>query len=136
MEVYMELEEFNYDGIEYEGLDEEILNQYNEKKKIYNLIEVKSQSVGFKADAKLQDFATKKVNKLDTFSDVLQSAEVFFKLINTPSEENKEVEISVKTPGKELFAKKAAKSFEEATDLATDALRNQIEKMKGKQEKK
>ena len=75
-------------------------------------MEVKIQSVGFKADAKLQDFATKKVNKLDTFSDVLQSAEVFFKLINTPSEENKEVEISVKTPGKELFAKKAAKSFE------------------------
>ncbi len=99
-------------------------------------MEVRIQSVGFKADAKLQDFATKKVNKLDTFSDVLQSAEVFFKLINTPSEENKEVEISVKTPGKELFAKKAAKSFEEATDLATDALRNQIEKMKGKQEKK
>lgn len=99
-------------------------------------MEVKVQSVGFKADAKLIDFATKKVNKLDTFSDVLQSADVFFKVINTSGEENKETEISVKTPGKELFAKKSAKSFEEAVDLATEALRNQIEKMKGKQEKK
>ncbi|MCQ2607374.1 MAG: ribosome-associated translation inhibitor RaiA [Bacteroidales bacterium] len=99
-------------------------------------MEVKIQSVGFKADAKLKEFATNKVNKLDTFSDVLQSADVFFKLVNTTSEENKEAEISIKTPGKELFAKKSAKSFEEAVDLATEALRNQIEKMKGKQEKK
>ncbi len=99
-------------------------------------MEVKIQSVGFKATEKLREFTTNKVNKLDTFSDILQSADVFFKLVNTTDEENKEAEISIKTPGKELFSKKTAKSFEEAVDLAIDALRNQIEKMKGKQEKK
>ena len=99
-------------------------------------MEVKIQSVGFKATEKLREFTTNKVNKLDTFSDILQSADVFFKLINTTDEENKEAEISIETQGKELFSKKAAKSFEEAVDLAIDALRNQIEKMKGKQEKK
>ena len=99
-------------------------------------MEVKIQSVGFKATEKLREFTTSKVNKLDTFSDVLQSADVFFKLINTSDEGNKEEEISIQTPGKELFSKKAAKSFEEAVDLAIEALRSQIEKMKGKQENK
>ena len=62
-------------------------------------MEVKIQSVGFKATEKLREFTTSKVNKLDTFSDVLQSADVFFKLINTSDEENKEAEISIMTPG-------------------------------------
>lgn len=98
-------------------------------------MEVKIQAVGFKADAKLKDFATKKINKLDTFSDFLISAEVFFKLLNAADEENKEVEIKIAIPGNDLFAKKLGKSFEEATDKSVEALRRQIRKIKGKQEK-
>ncbi|HPY81867.1 MAG: ribosome-associated translation inhibitor RaiA [Bacteroidales bacterium] len=97
-------------------------------------MEVKIQSVGFKADAKLKDFATKKINKLATFSDFLISAEVFFKVINTSNEENKETEIKISIPGNDLFAKKLAKSFEESVDKAVEALRRQIKKIKGKQE--
>lgn len=99
-------------------------------------MEVKVQAVGFKADAKLKEFATTKVNKLDTFSDSLQSAEVFFKVLNTQDEENKEVIIKIAIPGNDLVAKKIAKSFEEATDLAVEALRSQVLKIKGKQVKK
>jgi putative sigma-54 modulation protein len=78
---------------------------------------------------------SKKVNKLDTFSDFLISAEVFFKLLNASDEENKEVEIKISIPGNDLFAKKQAKSFEEAVDKAVEALRRQVKKIKGKQEK-
>ena len=99
-------------------------------------MEIKIQSIGFKADAKLKEFTTTRVNKLDTFLDTLISAEVFFKVINTSSEENKEAEIKIAIPGNDLFAKKHAKSFEEAIDMAVEALRNQIVKLKGKQEKK
>lgn len=99
-------------------------------------MEIKIQSIGFKADAKLKDVATSKINKLDTFSDSLLSAEVFFKVKNSSDEDNKEVEIKISIPGNDLFAKKHAKSFEEALDLAVEALRNQITKLKGKQEKK
>jgi putative sigma-54 modulation protein len=35
-------------------------------------------------------------------------------------------------PGKELFAKKQAKSFEEAVDLSSEALRKQVLKEKEK----
>jgi ribosomal subunit interface protein len=99
-------------------------------------MEVKIQAVGFKADTKLKEFTIAKINKLDTFSDSLINAEVFYKIINTASEENKEVEIRIAIPGNDLFAKKHAKSFEEAVDLTVEALRSQISKMKGKQEKK
>lgn len=98
-------------------------------------MEVKIQSVGFKADAKLKEFAIQKINKLDTFSDTLISSEVFFKVLNAKDEENKEAEIKISLPGNDLFAKKHAKSFEEAVDNAVEALRRQLRKIKGKQEK-
>jgi putative sigma-54 modulation protein len=37
-----------------------------------------------------------------------------------------------KVPGNQLFAKEQARSFEEATDLATEALRIQLNKFKTK----
>ena len=99
-------------------------------------MEVKVQAIGFKADQKLKDFAAAKVNKLETFSDSLISSEVSFKLVNTAGDANKEVDIHVAIPGSDLFARKHAKSFEEAVDAAVEALRGQILKLKGKQEKK
>ncbi|MDA3883470.1 MAG: ribosome-associated translation inhibitor RaiA [Bacteroidales bacterium] len=98
-------------------------------------MEVKIQSVGFKADAKLKEFTIKKINKLENFSDTLISAEVFFKVANASDEENKEAEVRIAIPGNDLFAKKQGKSFEEAIDNVVEALRRQIIKIKGKQEK-
>lgn len=93
---------------------------------------VKIQSVGFKADQKLQDFTISKIEKLEQFFDNLIAAEVFYKLENTQDEDNKVVEIKLEVPGNDLFAKKQAKTFEEATDLTVEALRRQIRKFKGK----
>jgi putative sigma-54 modulation protein len=88
-------------------------------------------SIHFDADAKLVDFIQKKIDKLETFYDRVVDGEVFLR-INNEGVDNKTVEIKVKVPGSQLFAKEHARSFEAATDLATEALRNQIKKFKEK----
>jgi putative sigma-54 modulation protein len=88
-------------------------------------------SIHFNADSKLVDFIQKKVDKLETFYDRVVDGEVFLR-INNEGIDNKTVEIKVKVPGSQLFAKEHARSFEAATDLATEALRNQLKKYKEK----
>jgi putative sigma-54 modulation protein len=90
------------------------------------------QSIHFTADRKLLDFIQKKVDKLDTFYDQIVSAEVYLKLENVEDEANKITEIKLLLPGNQIFAKEQCKSFEEATDLAVECLRKQIEKHKQK----
>ena len=77
------------------------------------------------------DFIQKKVDKLETFYDRMVDGEVFLRL-NNEGNENKTVEIKLNVPGQNLFAKEQASSFEAATDLATEALRSQLEKFKAK----
>jgi len=54
------------------------------------------------------------------------------KLENVEDEANKITEIKLMLPGTQLFAKEQCKSFEEATDLAVECLRKQINKHKQK----
>lgn len=93
-------------------------------------MDVKVQSVNFTADQKLIDFVNDKVEKLSTYSNSIVSGEVFLRLNQTSEKENKVAEVKLLVPGKELFAKKQSKSFEEATDLAVSALKKQVEKHK------
>ncbi len=86
-------------------------------------------SIHFDADQKLIDFIGQRVDKLHTFYDRLEDGEVFLK-INNEGIENKTVEIKLNVPGKKLFAKEQARSFEAAADLAVEALRNQLNKLK------
>lgn len=88
-------------------------------------------SIHFNADSKLVEFIQKKVDKLETFYDRVVDGEVFLR-INNEGVDNKTVEIKVKVPGSQLFAKEQARSFEAATDLATEAMRNQLKKYKEK----
>lgn len=88
-------------------------------------------SIHFDADQKLIDFIQKKVDKLETFYDRLVDGEVFLRL-NNEGIENKTVEIKLNVPGQNLFSKEQARSFEAATDLATEALRTQLKKFKTK----
>lgn len=86
-------------------------------------------SVHFDADRKLIEFIQQRVDKLHTFYDRLVRGEVFLRL-NNEGIKNKTVEIKLTVPGRELFAKEQARSFETATGLATNALRNQLKKLK------
>ena len=95
-------------------------------------MKVMINSVHFKADQKLEEFITQKVEKLCAkYSEVI-SAEVSLKLDNTDTPENKITDIRLVLRGDDLFASKQIKSFEESTDVAIDALKKQLEKYKGK----
>ena len=89
-------------------------------------------SVHFKADQKLEDFITKKVEKVcEKYAEVI-SVEVNLKLDNTDMPENKIADIRIVLKGDDLFASKQSKTFEESVDTAVDALKKQLEKYKGK----
>jgi len=95
-------------------------------------MDIKVNSVNFTADQKLITFVNEKVNKLQLFFDNIIVGEVFLRVDKDQEKENKLAEIKILLPGKELFAKKQCKTFEEATDLAVEALRRQVRKHKGK----
>ena len=95
-------------------------------------MKLQMHSIHFDADQKLLDFIQKKVDKLETFYDRVVDGEVFLRVNKSSTMENKTVEIKLNIPGNQLFAKEEAKTFEEATDIATEALRRQIRKHKVK----
>ncbi len=90
------------------------------------------QSVHFDADRKLLDFITEKAGKLSTFYDGIISCEVTLRLDKSSNSENKISEIKLLGKGHEFFAKKRCATFEEATDLVCEALKNQVKKHKDK----
>ncbi|HOI88683.1 MAG TPA: HPF/RaiA family ribosome-associated protein [Lentimicrobium sp.] len=95
-------------------------------------MKVSINAVKFRADRKLEDFISDKVEKLSTVYDGILGSEVTLKVENVESAENKTAEIRLLIKGNDLFAKKQSKTFEEATDTAVDALRKQLDKHKGK----
>ena len=90
-------------------------------------------SIHFDADQKLVDFIQKRADKLETFYDRIIDGEVFLRLDNSDSKDNKLIEVKINIPGNQLFAKEQSKSFEAATDEAMEALRRQLKKVKEKQ---
>ena len=93
-------------------------------------MKVKVHSIRFDADKKLLEFVQSRVDKLEHFYDKIIDSEVFLRIDKSSNTENKVAEIKMNIPGKELFAKKRCKSFEEATDTAYDALRRHLKKHK------
>ncbi|NCA76947.1 MAG: ribosome-associated translation inhibitor RaiA [Alphaproteobacteria bacterium] len=93
---------------------------------------VKINSVHFKADKKLEAFINEKLDKLQTFFDGVISSEVILKLENSETRDNKIAEVRLNIKGYDLFAKKESATFEGAIDLAAEALRRQLVKHKDK----
>jgi putative sigma-54 modulation protein len=96
-------------------------------------MKVNINSVHFKTDRKLDSFITEKVEKLSDLYDGIIGSEVTLRVNNGEDHDNKVAEIRLLVPGNDLFAKKQSKSFEEATDIAVDALRKQLTRHKEKQ---
>lgn len=94
-------------------------------------MDIQIHSIHFDADRELLDFIKSKLNKLVTFNDAIISADVFLRIEKNDERENKLVDIKLHVPGKELFAKKHATSFEAAVDEVTEALRRQVVKAHG-----
>lgn len=95
-------------------------------------MKVRVQSVNFNADKKLVEFVQRKMDKLDQFYDRIIDGEVFLKVDNNHTKQNKITEIKINIPGHDLVVKKQCKSFEEATDLSMEALSRQLKKYKQK----
>jgi putative sigma-54 modulation protein len=93
---------------------------------------IKISSVHFDADKKLLEFVESRVNKLVKFNEEIISVEVILRVEKSQDQENKVAEIKIAIPGNDLFSKKNAKTFEEATDNVIEALRQQIIKHKEK----
>ena len=98
-------------------------------------MDIKISAIRFKADKKLEQFITEKVGKLSKLHDEIIGCDVALKLENSEDNENKIVEIRVKIKGNDVLAEKQSKSFEESTDLAIEAVKKQLLKVKEKQRK-
>jgi putative sigma-54 modulation protein len=92
---------------------------------------LKIQSIHFDADEQLKSFVQEKVDKLLTFFDNIIEGEVILKFDNS-NVDSKISEIKLIIPGKILFAKEQASTFEEATDKVLEAIRKQLTKHKEK----
>lgn len=95
-------------------------------------MKVNAQSVNFIADEKLIDFIQNRLNKLELFYDKIISSDVYLKVENTSSKENKIVEIKVHVPKDKYVVKKQCRSFEEAVDAACGSLERRLVKRKEK----
>lgn len=90
------------------------------------------QSTNFKADSKLLEFITQKLQKIDRLYSKVLNATVYLKVDKASDKQNKTVEIKINLPETQLFVTEHDRTFEAATDRAMDALKNQIAKIKDK----
>jgi putative sigma-54 modulation protein len=90
------------------------------------------QSLHFTASEHLKAYIQRKCEKLDRFFDRIVDGSVLLKVRNELPESSKEVEILLNVPGQTLVAQVQGRSFEEATDLATDKIKEQLRRHKEK----
>ncbi len=95
-------------------------------------MKLQMHSIRFDADQSLITFIQKKADKLDKFFDRIIDGEVYMRLDKDNNMENKIIEIKLNIPKNQLFVKERAKTFEEAADMAVEALKRQIIKHKDK----
>ncbi len=95
-------------------------------------MKVNTQSVNFNADIKLIEFIQKRLDKMEVFYDKIISSDVYLKVENTSTKENKIVEIKVHVPKDTFVVKKQCKSFEEAIDSACNSLERNLVRKKQK----
>ncbi|MFI3239340.1 MAG: HPF/RaiA family ribosome-associated protein [Bacteroidales bacterium] len=96
-------------------------------------MEVKIKAIHFDVSEKLVSFINKKAEKLNKHNADIADVDVSLKVIKPETACNKEVGVKVIIPSKEeFFASKVADTFEEAFDLAMEALIKQISRKKDK----
>jgi putative sigma-54 modulation protein len=95
-------------------------------------MDIKIQALHFDATEKLQEFVTKKVEKLAKSYEDIQKVEVQLKVVKPQTAMNKQTSISVAVPGGPQYVEKTCDSFEEGVDLCVDALKVKLTKLKEK----
>ncbi len=95
-------------------------------------MKVNTHSVNFAVDQKLVEFIQKRMDKLDRYFDRVITSDVYLKIQNTSTKDNKIAEIKVSVPGDQFIVKKQCKTFEEAIDTGASSLERVLLKRKGK----
>lgn len=99
-------------------------------------MKVNLQAVNFNAKDELVEFVEEKLGKLDQFYDQIVAADVFLKLDNNNSKENKIVEVRLQVPGDDIVVSKDGQTFEEVINLSVDTLKRLVINKKEKMTKK
>lgn len=96
-------------------------------------MEIQIKAIHFEMADKLEAFTNKKLEKLARRFDVISGIDVNYTLVKPEAAKNKEAGVKVSVPNNaDIFASKTADTFEEALDLALEAVERQLEKIKGK----
>lgn len=85
-----------------------------------------------KASARLEELATKKLDKLQDKYDFIVRADVFFKTENNSSNKGFICSIRLSAPGPRLFSETNSAKFEMSIAESVDDLERQLEKRKSK----
>ncbi len=94
-------------------------------------MEVRIQAIHFEIAERLTAFINKKAERLTRHNPSIAVVDVTLKVVKPETAMNKEAIIKINTPQHDdLVASKIADSFEEAVDLAIEALERQLEKRK------
>ncbi len=94
-------------------------------------MEVRIQAIHFEIAERLESFINKKIEKLSRRNDTISAVDVNLKVVKPETAMNKEAVIKVSVPQHgEIVASKVADSFEEAVDVALEAIDRQLEKLK------
>lgn len=94
-------------------------------------MEIRVQSIGFKADQKLLDFVDKKLVKLPKFYEAVIDVEVKLSLLQ--EHHNKNVQVIVRIPGNDVVVERNAATFEDAIVECADILKEKLVRIKEKQ---
>lgn len=92
-------------------------------------MEVKIQAIHFDIADHLVEFINKKAQRLTRRYDAITDIDVTLKVVKPETAMNKEAVIKAVAPQiEDIVATKTADSFEEAVDLALEAIERQLEK--------
>lgn len=94
-------------------------------------MDLRIQAIHFDASEKLEAFISKKADRLVRHFPAIADIDVTLKVVKPETAMNKEARVKVTVPQQdEYVATKVADTFEEAIDLALEALDRQMEKNK------
>ena len=96
-------------------------------------MDIRIQAIHFDAAEKLENFINKKAERLARHYPDITVFDVTLKVVKPESAMNKQAQIKLSVPQQaELVADKTANTFEEAVDMAIEALERQLERCKDK----
>lgn len=94
-------------------------------------MDIRIQAIHFDATQKLNDFITRKVERMSRRFPAATVYDITLKVVKPETAMNKQATIKISVPQQEdMIADKTANTFEEAVDQALEAIERRLEKLK------